>query len=177
MDILRGFNEFIKKENLFSHHDRLLVAVSGGLDSVVLCELLYRAGFDFVIAHCNFRLRGEESDRDEQFVIQVAEKYGKKVFVKAFDTAVYAAEQKLSIQAAARQLRYDWFREVVEDWGTGIVLTAHHLDDNIETLLMNFFKGTGISGLRGMLPRQGIVVRPLLFATKAQLQQFAADHN
>jgi len=175
MDILHGFNEFIKKENLFSHHDRLLVAVSGGLDSVVLCELLYRAGFDFVIAHCNFRLRGEESDRDERFVVQVAEKYGKNVLVKAFDTSVYAAERKLSIQVAARQLRYDWFREVLEDWGAGNVLTAHHLDDNIETLLMNFFKGTGISGLRGMLPRQGIVVRPLLFTGRAALQQFALE--
>lgn len=175
MDILHGFNEYIKKENLFSHHDRLLVAVSGGLDSVVLCELLSRAGFDFVIAHCNFRLRGEESDRDERFVIQVAEKYGKKVFVKAFETSVYAAEQKLSIQVAARQLRYDWFREVLEDWGGGIVLTAHHLDDNIETLLMNFFKGTGIAGLRGMLPRQGVVVRPLLFTGRGALQQFALE--
>ncbi len=175
MDILHGFNEFIKKENLFSHQDRLLVAVSGGLDSVVLCELLYRAGFDFVIAHCNFRLRGEESDRDEQFVIQLAEKYGKKVFVKAWGTSVYAAEQKLSIQVAARQLRYDWFREVLEGWGTGVVVTAHHLDDNIETLLMNFFKGTGISGLRGMLPRQGIVVRPLLFTGRAALQQLALE--
>ncbi|HTI90701.1 MAG TPA: tRNA lysidine(34) synthetase TilS [Puia sp.] len=175
MDLLHGFNEFIKKENLFTHQDRLLVAVSGGLDSVVLCEMLHRAGFDFVIAHCNFRLRGEESDRDEQFVIQLAERYGKKVFVKAWDTSVYAAEQKLSIQVAARQLRYDWFREIIEEWGAGVVLTAHHLDDNIETLLMNFFKGTGISGLRGMLPRQGIVVRPLLFTGRAALQQLALD--
>ena len=175
MDILHGFNEFIKKENLFSHHDRLLVAVSGGLDSVVLCELLYRAGFDFVIAHCNFRLRGEESDRDERFVVELAERYGKEVYVKAFETSVYAAERKLSIQVAARQLRYDWFREVLEDWGAGIVLTAHHLDDNIETLLMNFFKGTGISGLRGMLPRQGIVVRPLLFTGRGALQQLALE--
>src|ERR1700742_2068876 len=116
MDILHGFNEFIKKENLFSRQDRLLVAVSGGLDSVVLCDLLYRAGFDFVIAHCNFLLRGEESDRDERFVIELAERYGKKEFVKAWDTAVYAAEQKLSIQVAARQLRYDWFREITHEW-------------------------------------------------------------
>jgi tRNA(Ile)-lysidine synthase len=175
MDVLHGFNEFIKKENLFSHRDRLLVAVSGGLDSIVLCELLYRAGYDFVLAHCNFRLRGEESDRDERFVVQVAERYGKKVLVKGFDTAVYAAEQKQSIQVAARQLRYDWFREVLEEWGAGVVLTAHHLDDNIETLLMNFFKGTGIAGLRGMLPRQGIVVRPLLFTGRAVLQQLALE--
>lgn len=175
MDMLNDLNEFIKKENLFSPHDRLLVAVSGGLDSVVLCELLFRAGYDFVIAHCNFRLRGEESERDEQFVRQLAIKYSREVVVKSFDTLAYAVEHKLSIQVAARQLRYDWFREVLAGWGAGVVLTAHHLDDNIETLLMNFFKGTGISGLRGILPRQGVVVRPLLFAGRASLQQFALD--
>ncbi len=175
MDILQDLNEFIKKENLFSHHDRLLVAVSGGMDSVVLCELLFRAGFDFVIAHCNFRLRGEESERDEQFVRQLAENYGKSMLAQVFDTSAYAAEFKLSIQVAARQLRYNWFHEIVAGWKGGFILTAHHLDDNIETLLMNFFKGTGISGLRGILPRQGVVVRPLLFAGRAVLQQFALE--
>jgi tRNA(Ile)-lysidine synthase len=175
MDIFEDLNEFIKKEKLFAPYDRLLVAVSGGLDSVVLCELLFRAGFDFVIAHCNFRLRGEESERDEQFVSQLGIKYGREVLVQSFDTTAYAAEHKLSIQVAARQLRYDWFREILADWGTGVVLTAHHLDDNIETLLMNFFKGTGITGLRGILPRQGAVVRPLLFAGRADLEQFALD--
>lgn len=175
MDMLNDLNEFIKKENLFAHHDRLLVAVSGGLDSVVLCELLFRAGYDFVIAHCNFGLRGEESGRDEQFVRQLAIKYGREVLVRSFDTPAYAGEHKLSIQVAARQLRYDWFREVLAGWGAGVVVTAHHLDDNIETLLMNFFKGTGITGLRGILPRQGVVVRPLLFAGRAALEQFALD--
>ena len=175
MDILQDLNTFIAKENLFSHSDRLLVAVSGGLDSVVLCELLHRAGFAFTIAHCNFRLRGEESGRDEQFVRQLAVRYGKEVLVKAFDTSAYATQRKVSIQVAARELRYAWFGEVLKGWGGGRILTAHHLDDNIETLLMNFFKGTGITGLRGILPRQGAVVRPLLFTGRAALQQFALD--
>jgi tRNA(Ile)-lysidine synthase len=175
MEMLQEFNEYIKRENLFSHQDRLLVAVSGGLDSAVLCELLYRSGYDFVLAHCNFRLRGEESERDESFVRQLAKSYGKEVLVQSFDTIAYGAEHKLSIQAAARRLRYDWFKSVLDGWSARYVLTAHHLDDNIETLLMNFFKGTGITGLRGMLPRQGVVVRPLLFAGRARLQQFALE--
>jgi tRNA(Ile)-lysidine synthase len=120
-------------------------------------------------------LRGEESGRDEQFVRQLAIRYGKEVLIKVFDTSAYAAERKVSIQVAARELRYAWFGEVLKGWGGGRILTAHHLDDNIETLLMNFFKGTGITGLRGILPRQGAVVRPLLFTGRAALQQFALD--
>ena len=174
MDLLQSFDHFIKKENLFSPGDRLLLAVSGGMDSVVLCECCHRAGFDFIIAHCNFQLRGAESERDEGFVRQLAARYNREVLVKRFETQQYAADKKLSIQVAARELRYGWFREVA---GSRLIVTAHHLDDNIETLLMNFFKGTGIAGLRGMLPRQGSIVRPLLFATRMQLQQFAGDQQ
>ncbi|HEY6901410.1 MAG TPA: tRNA lysidine(34) synthetase TilS, partial [Puia sp.] len=167
--MVKEFNDYIAKEGLFSLQDRLLVAVSGGMDSVVLCELLHRAGYPFTIAHCNFQLRGEESERDEAFVRQLAVKYGREVLVRRFDVV------GVSIQAAARQLRYEWFQSIVAEWGGGLILTAHHQDDSIETLLMNFFKGTGIAGLRGILPRQGVVVRPLLFAGKAALQQFAAE--
>ena len=174
MDLLQSFDHFIKKENLFSPGDRLLLAVSGGMDSVVLCECCHRAGFDFIIAHCNFQLRGAESERDEAFVRQLAVRYNREVLVKRFETQQYAADKKLSIQVAARELRYGWFQGVA---GGRLIVTAHHLDDNIETLLMNFFKGTGIAGLRGMLPRQGGIVRPLLFATKTQLQQFAEDRQ
>ncbi|HVW60489.1 MAG TPA: tRNA lysidine(34) synthetase TilS, partial [Puia sp.] len=173
MQLLEAFKSFINKENLFSPKEKLLVAVSGGLDSVVLCELCCQAGFDFFIAHCNFQLRGEESMRDERFVRDLGKRYGKEVIVERFDTEKYAAAEKCSIQVAARQLRYDWFLRL----HTGPVLTAHHQDDNIETLLMNFFKGTGIAGLRAMLPRQGNIVRPLLFATREMLRQFAGGQG
>lgn len=171
MSLLKRFKEFVDRERLFTVKDKLLLAVSGGVDSAVLCELCYQGGYDFVIAHCNFRLRGEESERDEQFVRDLGKKYGKAVLVQQFDTEAYAAQQKVSIQVAARELRYAWFEEVASGkW----LVTAHHLDDNIETLLMKFFKGTGVAGLRGILPKQGKIVRPLLFAKKEELVQFAA---
>jgi tRNA(Ile)-lysidine synthase len=189
MDLLQAFRDFIAKERLFSAGDHLLLAVSGGLDSVVLCELMHRlrlrqasdgreAAPDFSIAHCNFQLRGAESERDEAFVGQLGKRYGVEVYAGRFDTATYAASNKVSIQVAARELRYGWFESIVGSWvQPAFIVTAHHLDDNTETLLMNFFKGTGIAGLRAMLPRQGRIVRPLLFATRAMLQQYAVDQG
>ncbi|MEP7279135.1 MAG: tRNA lysidine(34) synthetase TilS [Bacteroidota bacterium] len=176
MSLPDEFREFIKSENLFSSKDQLLLAVSGGVDSVVLCELCHQAGYDFVMAHCNFQLRGAESERDEQFAKSLGEKYGRQVLVKRFDTELYAADNKVSIQVAARELRYKWFFELVVN-NEYQLLTAHHLDDNIETALLNFFKGTGIAGLRGMLPKQGNIVRPLLFAKKDRLHRFAQENN
>jgi tRNA(Ile)-lysidine synthase len=177
MDMLQAFNEFINKERLFTAKDKLLLAVSGGVDSVVLCELCNRSGFDFVLAHCNFQLRGAESDRDETFVRGLAQRYQKAILVQRFDTQSYVAHHKTSVQIAARELRYAWFREILETTTQSRIVTAHHLDDNIETLLMNFFKGTGIAGLRAILPRQGDIVRPLLFAEKSALTQFALDQG
>ena len=113
MSLLKQFNESVKHQNLFSLKDKLLLAVSGGVDSVVLCELCKQAGYDFIIAHCNFQLRGEESERDEQFVKKLGDKYGIEVLVIKFDTEKYAAENKLSIQEAARELRYNWFEELL----------------------------------------------------------------
>lgn len=187
MSLLEKFEEYIRQQHLFQPKDKLLLAVSGGVDSVVLCELCKRAGYDFRIAHCNFQLRGEESERDEHFVRALGEKYGVEVLVKKFDTENHAAENKLSIQVAARELRYQWFDQLLKKNKTGIIadapngkqetrnwlLTAHHANDNIETLLMNFFKGTGINGLHGILPKQGNIIRPLLFAKKAELLAFA----
>ncbi|MBC7652524.1 MAG: tRNA lysidine(34) synthetase TilS, partial [Deinococcales bacterium] len=169
---------------------QLLLAVSGGIDSVVMVDLFAKAGFNFKIAHCNFQLRGDESVRDELFVQALGKKYKKQVFVKLFDTKVYAANKKLSIQVAARQLRYGWFEELrstvnpqpstdfkqqpVTNYFTA---TAHHADDNIETLLLNFFRGCGISGLHGILPKQGNVIRPLLFAKREEIIAYANDHQ
>ncbi|HEY8689742.1 MAG TPA: tRNA lysidine(34) synthetase TilS [Chitinophagaceae bacterium] len=176
MHLLQKFTDFIKKENLFQAKDRLLLAVSGGVDSVVLCELCKQAGFDFVIAHCNFQLREDESGRDEQFVRELAKKYSSEIFVKKFETEKYAEQNKLSIQVAARELRYEWFNSLIGD-EIKYILTAHHANDNIETLLMNFFKGTGINGLQGILPKQANVIRPLLFAKKEEFLEFAKENG
>src|SRR5690242_8155614 len=143
MSLLNNFIQNIKSKDLFSPKDHLVIAVSGGVDSVVLCELCHQAGFDFSIAHCNFQLRGEESKRDEAFVRNLGEKYNVKVEVKKFDTEQFAKENKLSIQEAARELRYSWFKELAQGpqpTAHGLLLTAHHKDDNIETLMMNFFR-------------------------------------
>jgi tRNA(Ile)-lysidine synthase len=194
MNLLIRFIEFIKKENLFSSKDKLLLAVSGGVDSVVLCELCKQSDFKFIMAHCNFQLRGEESERDEQFVKKLGEKYGIDVLLKKFDTENYAFENKLSIQDAARVLRYEWFEELVnsqlsivnsENSDSPIrykphtihLLTAHHADDNAETLLMNFCRGTGLHGLTGIPVSYGHIKRPLLFFTKEEIILFAKENN
>ena len=199
MSLLNEFIKNIEHQNLFQKKDLLFLAVSGGADSVVLCELCHDAGYNFEIAHCNFQLRGEESERDEKFVRELAKKYGIKIFVKRFETNEYAEKNKVSIQVAARELRYAWFDELLKEVSgdsdkqiisssdtllippSGVrglfLLTAHHANDNIETLLMNFFKGTGIKGLQGILPKQGKVIRPLLFAKKEDILSFIKDNN
>ena len=184
--LLNKFKDYIFSNNLFHPKDRLLLAVSGGVDSVVLCELCKQAGFDFVIAHCNFQLRGEESERDEKFVKTLTEKYAVEVFVKKFNTKEISATEKKSIETTARDLRYQWFYEIIGNIQLAIndqrltanfIVTAHHADDNIETAAMNFFRGTGIAGVRGMLPKQGKIIRPLLFARRKQLEDFAATNQ
>ena len=186
MELLQQFKQYIQKENLFQTTDRLLLAVSGGIDSVVLCELCEQAGYDFIMAHCNFQLRGEESERDERFVVSVGEKYGVEVLVKKFETAQIATAEKKSIETTARDLRYHWFYEILtgaqpiadnQQTAPVFIVTGHHADDNIETVVMNFFRGTGIAGIRGMLPKQGKIIRPLLFARRAALESFAANNQ
>lgn len=178
MSLLTDFTAHLSKEHLFDPKGKLILAVSGGLDSMVLCDLCAQAGLDFSIAHCNFQLRGEESEADEQFVAATGSSYGKKVRVNRFDTERYAASYKLSIQAAARELRYQWFRQLVFEEGSGHhVLTAHHADDDLETIVMNFFRGTGLAGLRGILPVQGHLIRPLLPFHREQLEAYARERK
>lgn len=195
MNLTERFRKGIDQDHLFLPKDKLLLAVSGGVDSVVLCELCQQAGFDFIMAHCNFQLRGEESDRDEDFVKQLSVRYQKEVLVKRFDAKLYSIQNKVSTQVAARELRYSWFYELLENASQipsseselrtpasrlqppVFLLTAHHADDNIETVLMNFFKGTGIAGLRGILPKQGKIIRPLLNFRKDELLEFARENN
>lgn len=195
MSLLKKFIDNIKEQNLFQKKDHLIIAVSGGVDSVALCELCYQSGFHFEIAHCNFQLRGEESDRDEKFVQSLGEKYDAKVFIKKFETKKYAEDNKVSLQVAARELRYQWFDELIKLTDnrqpttdvhsltshivhrTSYIVTAHHANDNIETLLMNFFKSTGINGLQGIPLKQNKIIRPLLFARKEEILNFAKENN
>ena len=172
------FQQEIIVKKLFNRNDKLLLAVSGGVDSVVLCELCKQSGFNFIIAHCNFQLRGEESERDEKFVKELGKKYSTEVLVKRMDTEKYVTEKKVSIQVAARDLRYDWFNQLIkEDKRADYILTAHHADDNAETLLMNFCRGTGLHGLTGIPAKTDRLVRPLLDFSKQQLLDFANENK
>lgn len=182
MELLQKFLAYIKKENLFTKKDHLLIAVSGGADSAVLCALCAAAGVSFSLAHCNFKLREAESDRDELFVKKLSEQLGVKLFVKTFDTVSQAKLNKTSIEETARNLRYDWFKQLLLESKTSdnpfsFLLTAHHADDNVETVMMNFFRGTGIKGLRGILPKQQQIVRPLLFAKRKDIEEYAVTNQ
>jgi tRNA(Ile)-lysidine synthase len=177
LNLTGKYKDYIQTHHLFNKADVLLLAVSGGLDSVVLCELCHQAGYQFALAHCNFQLRGADSDRDEAFVQQLAQHYQVPFYVTRFDTVAEAAARKQSIETVARHLRYDWFERLRLQHGFQWVVTAHHADDNAETAMMHFFRGTGIRGLRGMLPKQGHIVRPLLFARRAELEAFLAEHH
>lgn len=185
MSLLSNFQQYIKQHHLFNQKDKLLLALSGGVDSVVLCELCHQAGYNFSIAHCNFKLRGVESDRDENFVKELAVKYNVEFYSKIFNTTEEVKNRKTSIEETARDLRYEWFNEIQHSTfniqndvhQTSYILTAHHANDNIETVLMNFFRGTGIKGLRGILPKQQKIIRPLLFAKRIEIENFATENN
>jgi len=178
MSLLTKFIENIKENELFQLKDKLLLAVSGGIDSVVLCELCRQAGYDFVLGHCNFQLRGNESTRDEQFVVELGDKYGVQVFITRFDTNLYAASNKLSIQEAARVLRYDWFRQLTEQENKArYTLTAHHGDDNAETVLMNFCRGTGLHGMTGIPAANTNLRRPMLLFSREEITGFAKENQ
>jgi tRNA(Ile)-lysidine synthase len=178
--LLGRFIAFFKRHQLLQPTNHFIIAVSGGIDSVVLAELCYQAQFSFSIAHCNFGLRGEESDRDENFVKSLGKKYGAEVLVQHFNTAVYADEHKISIQEAARVLRYTWFEEIRIEKKASYVLLAHHANDNIETLLMHLFRGTGLQGLTGIPIQSNLVtkgLRPLLQFTRKEIAAFAESNH
>jgi len=175
--MLQKFLQYIKKEKLFEQKHKLLVAVSGGTDSMALCELLREAKFNFAVAHCNFQLRGAESDGDATFVEKYCSQHKIKHFYHTFDTNAHAAKNKISTQMAARDLRYDWFEELMKKNKLDFLLTAHHLNDNIETFFINLLRGSGINGLKGMVPKNGKTVRPLLFATRDHIEEYAQKNG
>lgn len=169
---------FITEHQLFDlETDPVLVAVSGGLDSVVLLDVLHRLGAQVAVAHCHFGLRAEEADADEEFVRKLAKKYGVPYFVEFFDTKGFARQEGLSTQMAARVLRYQWFEQLLHTQGLSRVATAHHQRDAAETMLLNLSHGTGLSGLHGIPARQGRVVRPLLAAAKDDLYDYVVEKH
>lgn len=161
--------QFIERNALFAPDERVLVALSGGADSVALLRLLCALGYDCRAAHCNFHLRGTESDRDEAFVRRMCREQGVTLYVTHFDTQEEARRRKVSIEMAARDLRYAWFEEVRKECGAAVIAVAHHSDDSVETLLLNLIRGTGLNGLRGIRPKNGRVVRPLLCMNRQEI--------
>lgn len=168
-----SFRKIAEKQQLWDVDDRLLLAVSGGLDSMVLLDLCRQLHNAIAVVHCNFCLRGKESDADEKLVSKVAKQHELKLHSKQFSTQEYAKAKGISIEMAARDLRYAYFQELCEKHAYTKILTAHHANDNAETLLLNLTKGTGIKGLTGIPRRRGNIVRPLLAFTREQLQEYA----
>lgn len=193
--MLEQFREYIESNHLIAKGDRVLIALSGGVDSMVLAELLRRCGYNIAFAHCNFRLRGAESDGDEQFVREYAQRVGVKLFVKQFDTHQYVADNKVSVEMAARELRYAWFNDLInanqslnssgasnisDGWQNlrfDKLALAHHADDQIETFFINLLRGSGIKGLKAMQPCNGMYIRPLLWASREQIKKFAIENG
>jgi len=174
--MIQRFIKYISDNHLFNQADTILVGVSGGIDSVVLLDLLDKSGFSVAIAHCNFRLRGTESDGDERLVGELARKYDVPLFKTSFETNDYAQENKISIEMAARDLRYQWFETIRSSHHFDCIAVAHHRDDQLETFFLNLARGTGLSGLTGMKPVNGKIVRPLLFASRDEIEKYRHEN-
>ena len=185
--MLRRVQKYIRDHALLSYGDRVLVCVSGGADSMALWDVLQRGGYECVIAHCNFHLRNEESDRDEAFVRDEAkrrrgEKQEMDIYIKDFDTRGYAMQKGISIEMAARELRYQWFAQLAQEHECKAIAVAHHQNDQAETVLLNLKRGAGLRGLCGMRPKSdnpagGVipVIRPLLCTTRDYIEHYLRD--
>ena len=175
--MIKRIQQYITNKNLFSKDNRLLLAISGGADSVCLFFILKELGYNIELAHCNFNLREKESDEDERFVKELAHKYGVTYHVKSFETQKYANKQKISIQMAARVLRYKWFDELLVNNNLDFVITGHHKDDNVETFFINLIRGTGISGLCGIRAENKNIIRPFLEISRQEIEHYLNQKN
>ena len=177
MEALSRLQLFIKQHALFLEGESVLLAVSGGRDSVLMAYLFKAAGYHFGIAHCNFNLRGKESELDERFTEGLAEELAVPFYTCCFDTSKYASENHISIQMAARDLRYNWLEKIRNEFNYQYIAVAHHQNDVIETILLNLTRGTGISGLHGILPKKGKLIRPLLFLNRDEIDELVQKND
>ncbi len=177
MFLLEEFDKYIAENQLFTHDDKILLTVSGGVDSMVLMALTAAAGYRFGVAHCNFQLRGDESDEDELLVEREAKRYGAEFYNKRFDTVGEMERTGESMEMAARRLRYAWFGELCNEHGYSVIAIAHHVNDSIETFFINMLRGTGLRGLTGITTRADRVVRPMMFATRKEIHDYAVAHK
>lgn len=175
--MVKKFENHLHKNFPFLKDKKIVIACSGGLDSMVLADLLIKLHYGVALAHCNFSLRGSESDGDEVFVNKYGEDKQLKVYTKRFDTHAYAETHKISIQLAARELRYRWFEKLLNDFQYDYLLTAHHLDDDIETFMINLSRGTGLRGLTGIPMQNQKILRPLLDFSRAEIHEYAVKNN
>ena len=167
------FEAFLKRFRLIGEGEKLLLALSGGVDSMTMARLFHECGLCFAIVHCNFGLRGADSDADEELVVRTSDIYGARCLVCRFDTAAEASRRRVSIQMAARQLRRNWFGQIMREEGFSVCATAHHLGDALETAIFNLTKGTGLAGLASLQPKSGAYIRPMLFASRPEIEAYA----
>lgn len=172
MELINQIRRYISNNNLLTPNAKVIVGVSGGSDSIVLLHMLHNLGYECIVAHCNFHLRGEESYRDEYFVEKFAKKLNLKHLITHFDTKKYVEDAGMSVEMAARELRYAWFEKIRKENKAEAIAVAHHQDDSVETVLLNLIRGTGIRGLSGMLSKNGKVVRPLLAIYHADVLEY-----
>lgn len=175
--MLKAFQKYIQSKSLFDNNDKILLAISGGVDSMVMLHLFKEAGYNFQIAHCNFKLRDKASDKDEEFLKEYCTENHIISHFISFDTLAYSKEKKLSIEETARNLRYTWFEELLKTNDLDFIATAHHKNDVSETMLLNLSRGTGIGGLHGILPKRNTLIRPMLFASKIDIENYAKTNQ
>ncbi|MFO7575232.1 MAG: tRNA lysidine(34) synthetase TilS [Bacteroidales bacterium] len=175
--MIEEFRKYIADNQLFSPDEKILLGVSGGIDSMVMFHLFLRCGYEFGIAHCNFNLRGAESDEDELFVRNHAERHDIPYYANSFDTTAYSSAKGVSIQMAARELRYSWFEEIRKKQEYSLISLAHNLNDNIETFIINLVRGSGITGFAGIRPKSEYLVRPMLFATRDDIREYCEKYE